>query len=119
MLLSALLFALIWDAFLFLTWERTKDGFVFVTVLFTTNSDVFVRVLPRVTYRLLTIRYTENSFASKKCSTLTSPPSICTCEFYVAFWTRLGALAFYPLREHQARYYLIPKTPYTSIVYLL
>ena len=77
---SALLFALIWDVFLFLTWERTKDGFAFVTVLSTTNSDVSARDQLQVTYRQLTIRCTEKRFASKRCSSPTSHQSICTCE---------------------------------------
>lgn len=82
-LLSALRFALIWDAFPFLTWELTKDGFAFVTVLFTTNSDVFAKGQLPVTYHQLTIRCMENCFVSKRCNTLTSHPSICTCEYIV------------------------------------
>merc|ERR1719270_203530 len=73
-------FALILAAFLYLTLVRIKVGCVSATDLYTTNSVVFVKDLPLVTFPQSTIRCMVKFSVSRKCNSLTSHPSICMSE---------------------------------------
>merc|ERR1719336_1774506 len=80
MLLCVQQFALILVASQYLTLVRIKVGCVSATDLYTTNSDVFVKALPLVTFPQSTIRCMVKFSVLRRCNSLTSHPSICMSE---------------------------------------